>query len=366
MLVPIAGALVLNNGLDPATLLVGVGTLYVVAGLYFKVPVPVQPIKAAAAIAIARDLPPETIAAAGIVLGLVLIVLATTRVAHVLTSLFAPPIIRGLQFGVGLILVQTAVDLGTGTTDGEGYLIAGALAVALFISWKRGHGLPLALLAVIGGIVYSLAASGGKVSVDVALWHPDVLQSAYDAPVLLSALTLLVIPQIPLTFGNAIVAFTDLERRYFGDASRRVSPVAASLSCGVSNVIAGSLGGMPVCHGSSGLTAHYRAGARTKWMNVMIGGALLCMGLFLGPVAFQLLALIPVPVLMGLLAFAGIMHAALVADQRGYNLAVALAMGVVGLATANLAVALALGLVTYWPVDLAVRRPALERSPLPY
>ncbi|MGH2729288.1 MAG: putative sulfate/molybdate transporter [Actinomycetota bacterium] len=355
ILVPIAGALVLTNGLDPATVLVGVGALYLAAGLWFRVPVPVQPIKAAAAIAIARGLPVETIAAAGIVLGIVLLTLGTTRLAGLFTPVFATPVVRGLQCGVGLILIQTALHLGKDSVSQGGYVVAALLAAALFLAWKSGRRLPLAFLAVAGGIAYSLATSDAGVTLEVAVWRPQFLPGAFNASVLMSAFTLLVIPQIPLTFGNAVVAFTDVERKYFGDKSRRVTPATASLSCGVANVVVGSLGGMPMCHGSSGLTAHYRAGARTKQMNVMIGATLLTLGMVLGPVAFQLLALIPLPVLMGLLAFAGTMHAALVADQRGYDLVVAVAMGVVGVATANLAVALALGLATYWPVAFASR-----------
>jgi SulP family sulfate permease len=355
ILVPIAGALVLTNGLDPATVLVGVGTLYLAAGLWFGVPVPVQPIKAAAAIAIARDLPVETIAAAGIVIGVVLLTLGTTRLAGILTPVFATPVVRGLQCGVGLILIQTALHLGRDSVSQGGYVVAALLAVALFASWRSGHRLPLAFLVVAGGVAYTLATSDAGVTLEVSLWRPHFVPGAFDASVLMSAFTLLVIPQIPLTFGNAVVAFTDVERKYFGGKARRVTPTTASLSCGVANVVVGSLGGMPMCHGSSGLTAHYRAGARTNRMNLMIGAALLTLGLLLGPVAFQLLALIPLPVLMGLLAFAGSMHAALVVDQRGYDLVVAVAMGMVGVATANLALALALGLATYWPVVLASR-----------
>ena len=49
---------------------------------------------------------------------------------------------------------------------------------------------------------------------------------------------------------------------------------------------------------------------------------------------------IPIGILMGCLAFTGVFHALLVADQRGYDLLTALAMGVVGWVTSNLATAL--------------------------
>ena len=115
-----------------------------------------------------------------------------------------------------------------------------------------------------------------------------------------------------------------------------------------------------MCHGSGGLTAHYRAGARTARMNLMIGGVFLVLGMFFGKTALSLLELIPIAVLMAFLLFTGVLHSALVLDRRGYELAVALTMGVVGFVTSNLGIALAIGLVLYWPAELARR--AVRRS----
>src|SRR5919106_630144 len=111
LLIPIAAALIVQNGLAAGTVLVGAGALYVAAGLYFKVPVPVQPIKAAAAIAIARDLPAATIGAAGFLLGLLLVILSVTGAARLIVRVFTRPIVRGLQLGVGLLLLKTALQL---------------------------------------------------------------------------------------------------------------------------------------------------------------------------------------------------------------------------------------------------------------
>ena len=55
----------------------------------------------------------------------------------------------------------------------------------------------------------------------------------------------------------------------------------------------------------------------------------------------------PAAVLAGLLGFTGVCHAALVADLRGYGLAVAVVVGLAGGLTGNLAIALAAGLVLH-------------------
>jgi MFS superfamily sulfate permease-like transporter len=359
VLVPITAALVLGNGLDAGTALVGVGLLYLLSGLYFRVPVPVQPIKAAAAIAIARDLPPETLATAGVLLGASLLILGATGLSRWLAKAFSVPIVRGLQLGVGLILIKTALTIAAPDLGMMPLLMAGAIAIVLLIVGRARSRYPVALAIVIAGAAYAIV-TGGVPTLDVGLLNLDLNGAAFRPSVVASAFVLLVVPQIPLTFGNAVVAVVELEHRYFPVASRRVTPESVSISSGVANIVAGSMTGMPVCHGSGGLTAHYRAGARSFRMNVMIGSALLIMGLFFGPAALGVLTLIPAVVLAGFLAFTGLFHSSLAVSLRGWDLVVAITIGLLGLVTTNLAIALAVGLLLYWPLALITSRRAME------
>jgi hypothetical protein len=360
VLAPIAAALVIGNGFDAGTILVGVGALYLLAGLYFKVPVPVQPIKAAAAIAIARGLPPETLAVAGVLLGVVVLIVGATGMAKWLAQAFAEPIVRGLQLGVGLILMKTAFVLASPTGSAIPVAVAMTIAVVLVWAGRRTSPVPIALGIIAGGTLFALATTQSLPAVHLALWTPHLNAAVLDPTVLSSALVLLVIPQIPLTFGNAVIAVVDLEHRYFPIESRKVNARSISLSCGIANVATGALTGMPMCHGSGGLTAHYRAGARSYRMNLIIGGALLVLGLGFASTAFAWLTLIPAAVLAGFLAFTGLFHSSLAATLRGTDLAIAIAMGMLGLITTNLAFSLALGLALYWPLVLVTSRRGLE------
>jgi SulP family sulfate permease len=354
VLLPLLAALVLGNGLDVSTALVGVGALYILAALVFRVPVPVQPIKAAAAIAIAQHLDVKLLAAAGLCLGVVLLALAATGAAELLARVFTPPVVRGLQLAVGLLLLKSAVHLKGIPGHGDLLVIAAIIAAILVAAVPRRA--PAALLVLAGGIAWGVAAHGGLPAAELHLWQPTLSSGSLEPSVLLQALGVLVLPQLPLTFGNAVVALTDLEHAYFGRAARRVTPRTVSLSCGAANVVTGLLGGMPMCHGSGGLTAHYRAGARTWRMGLYIGVPLLAGGLLFGPTALALLGLIPVAVLAGLLAFTGVCHAALVADLRGYRLLVGVLVGLVGAVTANLAYALVAGLLLHGLPSLGLRR----------
>ncbi len=60
---------ILVNGLDAGSVLVCAGLLVIAAGSWFKIPFPVQPLKALTAVAVARELSPDVIHAAGLELG---------------------------------------------------------------------------------------------------------------------------------------------------------------------------------------------------------------------------------------------------------------------------------------------------------
>lgn len=363
VLLPITAALVIGNGLDPGTALVGVGALYMCAGWYFKVVVPVQPIKAAAAIAIARDISPTELATAGVILGAVLVLLGITGLSRRLARAFATPIVRGLQLGIGLILIETAVGYASPNGRLAPLLATAAVAGLLVAAARIERRYPVALAVVLVAVTHTLVTTGAGPDIAFAFWQPRLNASIFDPSVIWSALVLLVIPQVPLTLGNAVVAVVDLEHRYYPGAATKVDARSISLSSGLANLAAGAVTGMPMCHGSGGLTAHYRAGARTYRMNLVIGGALLALGLFFGPTVLALIALVPVVVLAGFLAFTGLFHGSLAASLRGWDLAIGLIMGALGLLTGNLAVALGVGLVLYWVPKIA--RPGSLEQPSP-
>ena len=167
------------------------------------------------------------------------------------------------------------------------------------------------------------------------------------------ALVVLVIPQLPLTLGNAVVGMSDTAKTYFQDGASRVSPKALTTSMGLANIIAGLLGAMPMCHGSGGLTAHYKLGARTGAANLMIGGLLLLLGILFGNTALSFLSLIPLPVLGVLLAIVGIYHSFLIRDLKAKKqLAVAVTVTVVTLTLGNLAYGFGAGILFHYMVRL--------------
>ena len=91
---------------------------------------------------------------------------------------------------------------------------------------------------------------------------------------LMLAATVLVLPQVPLTLTNSCLAPADAARRYFPDQAARITPSRLARTLGGANVVVAAIGGMPMCHGAGGMSAHHAFGARTWRAPALIGAVL--------------------------------------------------------------------------------------------
>ena len=357
VLVPIAVALIVKNGLSASAVLIPAGLLYVVAGLLYRLPVPVQPLKAFGAIAIAQGLGSDEIAAGALLMGGVFVVLGASGWLDRVAKIFPQPIIRGVQLSVGLMFCQLAWNLTTAPpasfadhTQPTWWLVAGALAVTLggLLMPRRSVALVLAVLTIVAMV---LAYQGPLTFGPSPIHLPDLSTRAFT-----TAAVALVLPQLPLTFANSCLATADVARTYFGRAADRVQPGRLALSLGMANLLAGAISGMPVCHGAGGMTAHYSFGARTGGAPILLGTALLFLAIAFGASLPALLAGFPLPILAGLLAIAGLLHIALLKDLRHpAHWALAIAVGITGLLW-NLAIALVGALLIWWAAEAFIAR----------
>ncbi|HYH58623.1 MAG TPA: putative sulfate/molybdate transporter [Thermoleophilaceae bacterium] len=361
VLLPIAVALIVANGLSATAVLLPAGLLYIAVALLYGLPIPVQPLKAFGAIAIAKDLGSDEIAAGALLMGVIFLILGRTGLIDLAARAFPKPLIRGVQITVGLLFLKIAWGLvadppAAFDEHGLGTAAAAALALvalALLLALRKAA-ISLVLVAV--GAAVMLVQGGG----DLALGPSAIALPHLDADVLLTAFTVLVIPQLPLSFANSCLATADAARTYFGERAQAIRPGRLAMSLGSANVFAGALSGMPVCHGAGGLTAHHAFGARTGGAPLVMGVALVTLALALGSGLAVLLTAFPLPILAALLAGAGLLHIALARDLEGAR-DVALALLVAGVGfLVNLAVGLALGLALWWlPQALRARRSRL-------
>jgi sulfate permease, SulP family len=349
VLVPIAVALIVSNGLSATAVLLPAGLLYIAAGLAYGLPIPVQPLKAFGAIAIAKGLGSDEIAAGALLMGIVFVVLGRLRLLDVAARAFPKALIRGVQLTVGLLFLKIAwgLVLDPPTAFAEHALPSiwavalAAVGVIAAISLRR---YPVSLVLVLAGVGV-MAVLGAD---EAALGPSGLAAPDLDWATIATAFTVLVLPQLPLSFANSCLATADAARVYFGDKARAVRPGRLATSFGSANLLAGAIGGMPVCHGAGGLTAHVAFGARTAGAPIAMGVAILALALGFGAGLAALLTAFPLPILAALLATAGLLHIGLLRDLREpWAWALALVVGLVGYQV-HLAIALAGGLAVYW------------------
>ena len=112
-LLPIVVAMTLINKLSPSAVFLSFGLFYLITGFYYRLPVPVQPLKAVGAIAIANPamITESVIGASGIIFGVVLLLLAISGTVDRIAKLFTQPVVRGIQLALGLVFLRKGVEL---------------------------------------------------------------------------------------------------------------------------------------------------------------------------------------------------------------------------------------------------------------
>ncbi len=373
-LLPIALGLILISGLSPYGVFLSVGIYFIASGLYFGLTVPVQPMKVIGAYAIATTMTASQITASGFLIGLVLLIIGATGAITLIGKYIPHSVVRGVQLSTGTLLMVQGIKFMLGTTKlqilrqaAEPYLniesigavpigiivgIVGGILTLLLLENKR---LPAGLLVVLGGIVFGsiFGTHEGFDKIKFGLNLPAFLPFGWPAQADFTfALFALVLPQIPMTIGNAVIAYVDLSKDYFGDNSHIVTNKAACISMALANFLSSIIGGMPMCHGAGGLAAHYRFGARTVGSNLMIGFIFVALAVFLGSGSLAVIYLLPLSVLGILLVFAGSQLALTIMDlQNRKDLFVVILILGITLAT-NLAAGFLVGIGVAWVLKI--------------
>jgi SulP family sulfate permease len=335
-LLPLAIGLILINGLSPTGLFLSVGLFYIFSGMYFGVTVPVQPMKVIGAYAITTGMSTSQITASGFLMSLVLFIIGATGAMDLIGRYIPKPVVRGVQLSTGTLLMVGGVKLMLGTSKfqilnqtAEPYLIIqniGWIPIGIVIGIAAGlltllllenKILPAAIIIVSGGLIFGLVfgTHEGLEYLKIGINLPGCLPYGWPTTADFTfALLALVLPQIPMTLGNAVMAYADLSEEYFGEQSKKITYKATCISMALANFFSSIIGGMPLCHGAGGLAAHYRFGARTAGSNLMIGVIFAALAVLLGRHSLAIVYLIPLSVLGVLLLFAGSQLALTVLD----------------------------------------------------
>ncbi|HOA24568.1 MAG: putative sulfate/molybdate transporter [Aggregatilineales bacterium] len=332
-LFPLAISYIAINGLNPAGLFIMLGLTNIALGLIYRLPMPLQPKKVIAGTAIAQGWSPSLVYASGFGLGLIWLVLVFTGLLRRLLKITPPYIVTAIQLALGVLLGWQAFEWMLPAP------LLGLVAIAIVLILRENRYAPASIILMVLGVV-------------IMAWNGD-LPDTWDLSLTLPPLTiprpgdvweamlLAGFAQIPLSITNAVIAPAALIREYFPE--KAVGEDKLMLNMGFMNIAASFFGGMPMCHGASGLAGQHYFGARTGGTPIIEGVIEVAIGLFLSQSIADVMAAFPMPLIAGMMLLVSVELAKPVIELRGWKLALAVGTAALCVVT-NMAVGFVVGL----------------------
>src|SRR6185312_7061417 len=305
-LVPFVVAYVAVVKVDPFGILLTFGAAMVACGLYYRTPFPVQPMKAIGAVAATQaaqtaTITAATVYAASLTTGIVWLVLGLTGLAKHLARLAPRFVVVGIVLGLGIGFMVEGTKLMNG-----GWLIAaiGLLGTLLLLTNRVVPAMFLLLaFGIVCGAVERPELLQALSSARPSIHWPNFPLGSLTWHDLLIGSTLLALPQLPLTLGNALIAITEENNRLFPD--RPVTENKVACSTGIMNLGSAVVAGVPMCHGAGGMAGHVAFGDRTGGAPIILGSILLVLAVFFSGSMLVFFDLISRPVLGVILFMTG-------------------------------------------------------------
>jgi len=295
-LLPLAIGYIAVCGLNPAGLLVMLGLANIITGIVYRLPMPIEPMKVIAVIAIAQRWEPSLVYASAFGMGVIWIVLALTGLMKFVAQVTPQVVVRGIQCALGALLALEALKMIST------FWVLGAIAVLIILLLRNNKYAPAALVLVaLGiGIMYfnnqlQQVSGFGFTLPSITLFKPLEVWEA---------LVLAGFAQIPLTATNAVISTSSLIKTYFPD--KPVSEQRLSLNMGIMNLVFPFFGGMPLCHGAGGLAGQYYFGARTGGANIMEGLMEIGLGILLATSIAGMFTIFPHAIIGGMMLMVGV------------------------------------------------------------
>jgi len=309
-LIPFVVAYITIVKMPPLGLLFMFGITLIASGLYYRTPLPIQPMKAIGAAAIAGGISPAALYGSGLTTGLFWLLAGVTGVLRPIAKLATKPVVRGIMLGLGLTFMVDGVH--RMTTSPVLAVIALVVTYLLLTNSK----IPAMFVLLIIGVV-SAVIMDPQIMSELAKIHVGFNLPLFSLPMitwndLVTGTLLFTIPQIPLTLGNAVIAITAENNELFPD--RPVTEKKIAISQGIMNLVSPLFGGIPMCHGAGGMAGHVRFGAKTGGALVILGIILILIALFFSDSVSIIFKIFPNAILGVILFFAGSELAIVVRD----------------------------------------------------
>jgi MFS superfamily sulfate permease-like transporter len=353
-LVPFVVGYITIARLDPQGVLLGFGLLALATGLYFRTPMPVQPMKAIATVAVTQPqmVTPGAIFASAVVTGVFWLGMGMSGAVSWLAALTSRPVVRGIVLGLGLSFILEGVNLMQ-----RGPLVAVPVVLLTFLLLSQPR-VPAMLVLLAYGAAAALTLDPTLMR-DLGSLAPSFRLPALQVPSMswremVTGALVLAVPQMALTLGNAVIATAEEHNALF--PLRPISVRLLALDHGLMNLIAAPLGGVPMCRGAGGMAGHVRFGAHTGGAIVILGVMLLVVALFFADSVATLFRLFPLPVLGVILFFGGIELAVGINGDTFSRSERTILVVTAGVALWNMGVAYLAGLMLHHAVQRGILR----------
>jgi MFS superfamily sulfate permease-like transporter len=287
--------------MPPLGLLFMFGITLLASGFYYRTPIPIQPMKAIGAAAIAGGISPAALYGSGLTTGLFWLLAGVTGIIRPIAKLATKPVVRGIMLGLGLTFMVDGVHRMTTSP-----VLAGIALVVTYMLLTNPKIPAMFILLIIG--IASAVITNPQLLPELAKIHVGFQMPVFSLPMitwndLVTGTLLFTLPQIPLTLGNAVIAITAENNEHFPD--RPVTEKKIAISQGIMNLVAPLFGGIPMCHGAGGMAGHVRFGARTGGALVILGTVLILFALFFSDSVSIIFKIFPNAILGVILFFAG-------------------------------------------------------------
>jgi hypothetical protein len=320
---PLIVGMILAAQLDPTGVLIAFGLMQIVTGLIYRMPMPVQPLKAMAVLVIAQKASGNVLFGAGLAIAIMMLTLSATGLLDVLARAIPKSVVRGIQFGLGLQLAQLALKDYLPADGNAGYAL-GAISFVLILALLGNRRFPPAMFVIALGILFAVFWKGAgagwihTLGIHLPTLHVPSKQDVW------TGFLFLAIPQIALSLGNSVLATKQLASDLFPERPLTIRKIGFTYS--FMNFVNPFLGGVPTCHGSGGMAGHYAFGGRTGGSVIIYGLFYLTIGLFASAGFQQIVIFFPKPMLGVILVFEAVALILLLRDLSGTKSELAIAV----------------------------------------
>lgn len=351
---PLIVAMIIAAGLHTPSVLIVFGMMQIITGLIYRMPMPVQPLKAMATLVIAQQIGGNILLGAGLSIGIIMFLLSVTGFLTKISEVVPKAVTRGIQLGLGINLSLLAFQKYIPNLGINGFILA-LISFIIIIAFIDNKKYPASIIVLLLGALYILFFDNSSIIFRNALGFNLPKFSFPTIEDITKGFLLLALPQIPLSIGNSIIATKQVAQDLFPEKPP-VTVKKIGLTYSLMNLLIPFFSGIPSCHGSGGMIGHYTFGGRTGGSVIIYGLFYVFIGLVFGNAFDSVVKIFPLPILGVILVFEGFSLMLLVRDLLNHQKDFVIAI-LVGIIAAGLpygfVFSIIIGTIVYYlPVEL--------------